>query len=96
MLSKQKEPPLLAHHRYQYCVIDPEGDHESFDNAIAFGPCRSGGGRSAGLKAAGLGSSSGMIGPTLAFIMSCALGRTTPGNLHDRGDGYEPNGTYNT
>lgn len=27
----------LAHRRYQYCVIDPEGDYESFDNAVVFG-----------------------------------------------------------
>ncbi len=27
----------LAQQRYQFCVIDPEGDYESFDNAIVFG-----------------------------------------------------------
>jgi hydroxymethylpyrimidine pyrophosphatase-like HAD family hydrolase/energy-coupling factor transporter ATP-binding protein EcfA2 len=32
----------LAHHRYQYCVIDPEGDYESFDNAIVFGNAQRG------------------------------------------------------
>ena len=32
----------LAREQYQYCVIDPEGDYESFDNAIVFGNAQRG------------------------------------------------------
>jgi hydroxymethylpyrimidine pyrophosphatase-like HAD family hydrolase len=32
----------LVHYRYQCCVIDPEGDYESFDNAIVFGNAQRG------------------------------------------------------
>jgi hydroxymethylpyrimidine pyrophosphatase-like HAD family hydrolase/energy-coupling factor transporter ATP-binding protein EcfA2 len=32
----------LAHQQYQYCVIDPEGDYESFENAIVFGNAQRG------------------------------------------------------
>lgn len=32
----------LADHRYQFCVIDPEGDYETLDFAIALGSSRAG------------------------------------------------------
>ncbi len=32
----------LAGQKYQFCVIDPEGDYESFDNAIVFGNAQRG------------------------------------------------------
>src|SRR5262249_15901261 len=30
----------LAEHRYQFCIIDPEGDYETFEGAVALGDSR--------------------------------------------------------